>query len=97
MASSTTLFRRVPLESRKIIGNLEPRRLGADEDMLRRPDGRIIDQSADRDVNVGSIAGIAVRVVVGCPAAVRAVAVSRIFKLIGHLVLDRAAEASSRE
>jgi hypothetical protein len=32
-----------------------------------------------------------------CPTAVRTVAVSRVFKLISHLVLDRTAETSSQE
>ncbi len=45
----------MPLKSRKIVGNLEPRRLGADEDVLRRPNGRIVDQSPHGDVNVRSV------------------------------------------
>lgn len=45
----------MPLESRKIVGNLEPRRLGPYEDVLRRSNGRIIDQRPHGDVNVSSV------------------------------------------
>ena len=41
---------------RQIVGDGEPRRLGADEDVLARADGRIVDQGAHGDVNEGAVA-----------------------------------------
>ena len=37
---------------RQIVGDGEPRRLGADEDVLARPDGRRVDERPERDVHV---------------------------------------------
>ena len=39
-----------------IVGDGEPRRLGADEDVLARADGRIVDQGAHGDVDEGAVA-----------------------------------------
>ena len=41
---------------RQIVGDGEPRRLRADEDVLARPDGRIVDQGAHGDVDEGAVA-----------------------------------------
>ena len=41
---------------RQIVGDGEPRRLGADEDVLARADGRIVDQGAHGDVDEGAVA-----------------------------------------
>ena len=41
---------------RQIVGDGEPRRLGADEDVLARADGGIVDQGAHGDVNEGAVA-----------------------------------------
>src|SRR6185295_3502330 len=46
------LGRRVLLELGQVVGDLEPRRLGADEDVLRRPHAGLVDERAERDVNV---------------------------------------------
>ena len=40
----------------QVIGNCEPLRLGADEDMLARADGRIIDKGTHGDVDEGAVA-----------------------------------------
>ena len=40
----------------QVVGDGEPRRLGADEDMLGRPDGRIVDQGSQGDMDEGAVA-----------------------------------------
>jgi pimeloyl-ACP methyl ester carboxylesterase len=42
----------VLIESREFVGDLEPGRLRADEDVLRRPDAREVDERAHRHVHV---------------------------------------------
>ena len=40
---------------RQVVGDLEPRRLGADEDVLRRTDGGNIDQRTHGDVHIRTV------------------------------------------
>ena len=47
---------RVFLELGKLVGDLEPWRLRADEDVRRRPDARYVDQGTHPDVHVGAAA-----------------------------------------
>ena len=46
----------VLVELRQVVRDLEPRRLRADEDVLRRPQARRVDERAERDVDVGALA-----------------------------------------
>src|SRR5205085_2886578 len=46
----------VLLELRQVVGDLEPRRFRADEDVLRRPEARRVDEGAVRDVDVLPVA-----------------------------------------
>src|SRR5262245_47658963 len=39
---------------RQVVGDREPRRLGADKDMLRRSNGWIVEQRPHRNVNEGA-------------------------------------------
>src|SRR5262245_31866869 len=41
---------------RQVVGDGEPGRLGADEDMPLRPDGRLVDQRPHRDMDILAIA-----------------------------------------
>jgi hypothetical protein len=45
----------VLLELGQVVGDLEPRGLRADEDVLRRPDARRVRERAQRDVHVGAV------------------------------------------
>src|SRR5690242_21830876 len=40
----------------EVVRDLEPRRLRADEDVLRRADARIVRERTERDVHVGALA-----------------------------------------
>jgi len=46
----------MPLVLRQVVGDGEPGRLGADEDVVGRPDGRLVDQGSQRDVDVLAVA-----------------------------------------
>ena len=46
---------------RQVVGDGEPRRLGADEDVLGRADGRIVDQNTHGDVDEGAVANDRIR------------------------------------
>src|SRR5437773_5758625 len=43
------------LELRQVVGDLEPRRLGADEDVPRRPNSGSVHERSHRDVHVGAL------------------------------------------
>src|SRR6266852_473109 len=125
------------LSLRQAVGDGEPRRLGADEDVRGRTDGRIIDKGSHGDVDEGAVADgrieqraapITVRVVVigvakdhelvlalaeaqpvarnagerlerrpRRPPAVRTMAVRGVSEFVRHRVMDRAAQALSRQ
>lgn len=40
----------------QVVGDCEPSRLGADEDVLGRADGRIVDEASHGDVDEGAVA-----------------------------------------
>src|SRR5215468_10457585 len=50
-----SLCRNMPFILRQVVGDGEPRRLGADEDMRRRPDRRIVDQRSHCDMHIGAV------------------------------------------
>src|SRR5438477_1971225 len=57
---STLLSRRTTasvelLGLRQVVGDLEPRRLGADEDVPRRPHGGSVHERSHRDVHIGAV------------------------------------------
>src|SRR5271166_1444223 len=56
LAAPRSGWRNVLLVPRQVVGDRKPRRFGADENMVRRPYGRIVDESSHGDVNEGPFA-----------------------------------------